>query len=92
MRNLTQRLQDIGFRYGAGLEPHDINYSEHIADDWHIGLSTEYNLIAVLHYSGVLTINAEFVGEPEMFWDATKALITDELAQVSNQSKQLSLF
>ncbi|WP_414528804.1 hypothetical protein [Nodularia chucula] len=92
MRNLSQRLQDIGFRYGAGLEPHDINYSEPIADGWDIGLSTEYNLIAVLHYSGVLTINAEFVGEPEMFWDATKALITDELAQVSNQSKQLSLF
>lgn len=92
MPNITQRLQDIGFRFGAGLEPHDIDYSERIADDWDIALSTEYNLIAVLHYSGVLTINAEFIGEPELFWDATKKLIADELAQVSNQSKQLSLF
>lgn len=90
MRNIHQRLQDIGFRFGAGLMPEDINYSESIADGWDIGLSTEYNLIAVLHYSGVLTINAEFIGEPEAFWDATKALIADELATVT--SKQLSLF
>ena len=90
MPKLTQRLQDIGFRYGSGLMPEDIDYSEHVSDGWSIGQSSEYNLIVVIHHSGVLTIDAEIIGNSQMFWDATKKLIADELATVT--SKQLSLF
>ena len=92
MPKIIQRLQDIGFRFGAGLTPGELEdcYTEHIADGWSILLNSEYNLIAILYPTGLITINAEIIGNPEMFWDATKKLIADELATVT--SKQLSLF
>lgn len=92
MPKIIQRLQDIGFCYGTGLESHELDYGETIGDGWIIAQSAENNMIAIMHHSGILAIDAKTIGNPQMFWDATKELIADELAQVFNQTKQLSLF